>query len=193
MNINAFCATLDAVSDLGNYTVIIMKLFRNRLAMLFGIISIPCNIYAAELGGEYTSLICPQSLDIPERPFVNIDLADGDTHISADNADLVEGGISVLQGNAEIKRDSQQIKADTIKYDQPNDSAKLDGNVNYWDEGLFLKSKKANLKLENGSGEFEDANYILVDSRGKGTAEKLFVDVGTLTELEEVNCKTYKT
>ena len=190
MNINAFCAILDAVGDSGNYTVIIMKLFKNRLAILFGIISIPCNIYAAELGGEYTSLICPQSLDIPERPFVNIDLADGDTHISADNADLVEGGISVLQGNAEIKRDSQQIKADTIKYDQPNDSAKLDGNVNYWDEGLFLKSKKANLKLENGSGEFEDANYILVDSRGKGTAEKLFVDVGTLTELEEVNYTT---
>ena len=190
MNINAFCATLDAVSDLGNYTVIIMKLFKNRLAVLFGVISLPYNIFAVELGGEYTSLICPQALDIPERPFVDVELTNGDTYISGDNADLVEGGISILQGNAEIKRDSQQIKADTIKYNQPNDSAKLDGNVNYWDEGLYLRSKKANLKLENGSGEFEDANYILVDSRGKGTAKKLFVDVGTLTELEEVNHTT---
>ena len=167
-----------------------MKLFKNRLIILFGVIFIPYKIYAAELGGEYTSLICPQSLGIPERPFVDVDLTDGDTHISADNADLVEGGISILQGNAEIKRDSQQIKADTIRYDQPNDTAKLDGNVNYWDEGLFLKSKKANLTLENGSGIFEDANYILVDSRGKGAAEKLFVDIGTLTELEGVNYTT---
>ena len=177
MNINAFCAILDALSYLGNYTVIIMKLFKNRLIILFGVIFIPYKIYAAELGGEYTSLICPQSLGIPERPFVDVDLTDGDTHISADNADLVEGGISILQGNAEIKRDSQQIKADTIRYDQPNDTAKLDGNVNYWDEGLFLKSKKANLTLENGSGIFEDADYILVDSRGKGTAEKLFAQL----------------
>ena len=127
---------------------------------------------------------------MPERPYVDTVLTDDDTHISADDADLVEGGISTLRGNAEITRNSQQVTADIIKYDQPNDSAKLDGNVNYWDEGLFLKSKKANLKLENGSGVFDDADYILVDSRGKGTAEKLFVDVGTLTEMEKVNYTT---
>ena len=191
MNINAIYANLDTVSDsAGNYTVIIMKLFKNTLAILFGIISIPFNIYAAELGGGYTSLICPQSLDIPERPYVDAELADGEIRISADNADLTEGGISTLQGNAEIIRDSQQIAADGINYDQPNDNAELEGNVKYWDETLFLQSKTANIKLDNGSGVFNDANYILVDSRGEGSAKELFVDLGKLTELEKVKYTT---
>ena len=167
-----------------------MKLFINRLIVFLSVLLLTLNIYAAELGGEYSKLICPLSLNVPERPYVDTVLTNDDTHISADDADLVEGGISTLRGNAEITRNSQQVTADIIKYDQPNDSAKLDGNVNYWDEGLFLKSKKANLKLETGIGVFDDADYILVDSRGKGTAEKLFVDVGILTEMEKVNYTT---
>ncbi len=190
MNISAFCAILDAISDSGNYTVIIMKLFKNNLVIIFGLISLPCNIFAAELGGGYSTLICPQSLDIPERPYVDTGLADNDIQISADKADLVEGGISSLRGNAAISRDSQQTTADGIDYDQPNDSAALKGNVKYWDETLFLKSETANLKLDNGTGVFNNANYILVDSRGKGNAEKLFVDIGKLTELEKVKYTT---
>ena len=168
-----------------------MKLFINRLIVFLSILLLTLNIYAAELGGEYSKLICPLSLNVPERPYVDTVLTVDDTHMSADDADLVEGGISTLRGNAEITRNSQQVTSDIIKYDQPNDSAKLDGSVNYWDEELFLKSKKANLKLENGSGVFDDADYILLDdSRGVGTAEKLFVDVGTLTKMEKANYTT---
>ena len=154
-----------------------MKLFINRLIVFLSVLLLTFNIYAAELGGEYSKLICPLSLNVPERPYVDTVLTDDDTHISADDADLVEGGISTLRGNAEITRNSQQVTADIIKYDQPNDSAKLDGNVNYWDEGLFLKSKKANLKLENGSVVFDVADYILFDCRGKGSADNLIFDV----------------
>ena len=136
-------------------------------------------------------MICPQSLNIPERPYVDTGLADNDIHISADKADLVEGGVSSLRGNAVISRDSQQITADGIDYDQSDDNAALRGNVKYWDETLFLKSETANLKLDNGSGVFNNANYILVDSRGKGNAEKLFVDIGKLTELEKVKYTKY--
>ena len=167
-----------------------MKLFKNNLIILFGLISLSCNTFAAELGGGYSTLICPQSLNIPERPYVDTGLADNDIHISADKADLVEGGVSSLRGNAVISRDSQQITADGIDYDQSDDNAALRGNVKYWDETLFLKSETANLKLDNGSGVFNNANYILVDSRGKGNAEKLFVDIGKLTELEKVKYTT---
>ena len=167
-----------------------MKLIRNRLIVFLSVLALSYNTNSAELGGKYSTLICPQSLNIPERPFVEASLGDGDTQISADDAELNEGGISLLRGNVEIRRDSQQITADAINYDQPNDIADLDGNVNYWDETLFLESKKANLKFDDGSGEFNNANYILVDSRGKGSAEKLFVDLGKITELEKVKYTT---
>ena len=167
-----------------------MKYFKNKLVALFSIFSLPYCINAAELGGEYSSLICPQSLSIPEKPYSETDVDDGDIYMSADNAELIEGGISSLSGNAEIRRKMQQIEANTIDYDEPNDNAALNGEVRYWDETLFLKSKKANLKLDNGHGEFENAEYILTDSRGVGNAERLFVDLGKLTELEKVTYTT---
>jgi len=49
--------------------------------------------------------LCPAPLPIPERPKVEADLAPGAIHISADEADLEEDSISILQGNAEITRD----------------------------------------------------------------------------------------
>jgi LPS-assembly protein len=167
-----------------------MKLVQNNLVVLCGGILLSSGISAAELGGEYTTLLCPQSLNIPERPFVDAELAEGDTHLTADEADLIENGVSTLRGNAEITRNSQQVNADIIVYDQPNDTADLDGNVNYWDEALFLNSNDAFLQFDNGVGEFTDADYILKDSRGRGTADKLVLDIGTRTEMEQVQYTT---
>ncbi len=167
-----------------------MKLVQNSLVALCGGILLSSGISAAELGGEYTTLLCPQSLNIPERPFVDAKLAEGDTHLSADEADLIEEGISTLRGNAEITRNSQQVSADIIEYDQPNDTADLDGNVNYWDETLYLQSNEALLQFDNGVGEFTDADYTLIDKRGRGSADKLVLDVGTRTEMEQVQYTT---
>jgi LPS-assembly protein len=167
-----------------------MKVVLNTLATLCGGILLFSGASAAELGGEYTSLLCPQSLNIPERPFVDAELDSGDTHMTADEADLIEGGISTLTGNAEITRDSQQITADVIEYNQPGDTADLDGNINYWDEALFLKSNEAYLQFDNGVGEFTDADYILKDSRVRGSASKLVLDIGTRTEMEDVQYTT---
>ncbi len=92
-----------------------MKAVLNTLTTLCGGILLFSGVSAAELGGEYTSLLCPQSLNIPERPFVDAKLDSGDTHMAADEADLIEGGVSTLAGNAEITRNSQQITAEVIE------------------------------------------------------------------------------
>lgn len=171
-----------------------MKRVQNTLVILCGgsllSLGLSSGLSAAELGGDYSTLLCPQSLNIPERPVVDAELDEGDTHLTADEADLIEGGISTLTGNAEISRNTQQVSADFIKYDQPNDTANLDGNVNYWDETLFLNSNDAFLQFDNGVGEFADADYILKESRGRGSADKMVLDIGTRTDMEQVQYTT---
>ncbi len=146
--------------------------------------------FAEALGGDYTSLLCPASLGIPERPHVDAELEEDDTHMAADEADLIENGISTLIGNAEITRNTQQVRAETIKYNQTEDTADLSGNVNYWDADLFLDSNDAFLQFDNGIGEFSNADYILKESRGRGTAEKLVLDIGTRTDMEKLEYTT---
>ncbi len=167
-----------------------MKFVLNTLATLCGGILLLSGASAAELGGDYTTRLCPTSLNIPDRPYVDAELESGDLHMTADEADLVENGISTLTGNAEITRDSQQITADVIKYDQTNDTADLDGNINYWDEAVFLKSDQANMLLNDGIADFTEADFIIKDSRARGTASKMTLDIGTRSDLEDVNYTT---
>ncbi len=171
-----------------------MNLIVNRLVIYLGSsllsFGLMTETFSAELGGDYTSLICPQSLNIPDRPFVDAELDEDDTYMTADEADLIENGISTLSGNAEITRNTQQVTADTIVYNQPEDTANLDGNVNYWDVDLFLNSEDAFLKFDNGVGEFTSADYILKESRGRGSADKMVLDIGTRTDLEKLEYTT---
>ncbi len=171
-----------------------MRLVLNKFIAFSGVgllsLGLTPGVTAAELGGDYKTLLCPQGLNIPERPHVDAVLEPGDTHMAADNADLIENGISTLVGNAEITQNAQQVSADNIEYNQPNDTANLDGNVNYWDETTFLNSKDAFLQFDNGIGEFSDADYTLIDSRGRGDAEKLTLDIGTRTDMEKLEYTT---
>lgn len=151
-----------------------------------------CNsgLTAAELNRDYTTLFCPTSLDIPSGPVVDTELEVDDTYITADEADLVEYGTSTLRGDAEITRNTQQVRADFIEYDEPADTADLKGNVNYWDEALYLQSNDAYLTFDDGVGDFNNANYILIDSRGRGQADHLLADVGTRTKMKNVRYTT---
>lgn len=167
-----------------------MKSVQKSWLVLCGGLFLSTGASAAELGGDYKTLLCPQNLNIPDRPFVDAELEPGDTHIAADEAELVDGGVSTLSGNAEVSRDSQQVTADVIKYDQPAETADLNGNINYWDESLYLKSNEAFLELNKDTGNFKEADFVIKDSRARGTADKMLLEVGKRSELEEVEYTT---
>ncbi|MEM7027486.1 MAG: LPS assembly protein LptD [Pseudomonadota bacterium] len=165
-----------------------------QTSILISLISItlalPASLNAAELGGDFTTRLCPTGLDIPARPLVEVELDEDDTFATADEADLIEKGVSELKGNAEVTRNTQQVRADKIIYDEPADTADLEGDVHYWDDALFLQSNDAFLTFDNGTGEFDKADYILIDSRGRGQADQLLLDVGTRTEMDNVRYTT---
>lgn len=171
-----------------------MRLLLNKFIVLSGAsllsLGLLSETQAEILGGDYKNLICPQSLNVPDRPYVEAELAEGDTFMTADEADLIEHGISTLTGSAEITRDLQQVTADNITYNEPEDTADLAGDVNYWDEAVFLNSNDAFLQFDSGIGEFSNADYILIDSRGRGKAEKLTLDIGTTTDMEQLRYTT---
>lgn len=136
--------------------------------------------------------LCPQALEVPARPQIDADapLAAGDVHITADKADLEQDGVSVLQGNVEITRDRQQVSADTITYNKPENTADLEGNVEYWDEAVYLSGDKGHVEFDGETGRFENSRYIIKDNRARGTAGKLFHEYDSKTKLEDVDYTT---
>lgn len=133
---------------------------------------------------------CPPTLPIPESPVVDVPLAPGEIHITADEADLEEFGISNLRGNAEITRDNQQVSAESITYDRPNNSANLEGDVEYWDDEIYLAGEKGSVDFTTESGQFENADYVVKSNRGRGEADKIYHEYPVRSELTGVNYST---
>ncbi len=133
---------------------------------------------------------CPAPPTIPARPVVEEELAAGDIHVLADKVNLTDQGVSHLVGHVQVTRDSQQVTADQIDYDKATDRAEMTGDVNYWDDAVYLHGEAGHLEFDDGTGAIANANYQLMQDRGHGTAEELFMDVGTRTRGQRVTYTT---
>lgn len=134
--------------------------------------------------------LCPVPLDIPPRPVVTDVLEPGDTLMMANWADMLEHGKSHLEGDVEITQDEKQVRADVIDYYRPSNSADLRGNVNYWDDKVYLHSPTAHVNFDTNTGEFSDADYRLLGTRGRGSAKELSLEIGKTTKGKKVEYTT---
>lgn len=148
-----------------------------------------------EGGAETTASewpLCPAALPIPDRPAVDVPLGPGEIHISADDADIEEEGVSTLIGNVEITRDNQQISADSITYNQPNETADMEGQVQYWDDAMYLFSENGRIDFTTDSGSFNNSRYFLMDNRARGEAgqiDHVYPDLSTLLSVDYTTCE----
>ncbi|NIW10073.1 MAG: LPS assembly protein LptD [Gammaproteobacteria bacterium] len=140
---------------------------------------------------ENKSGLCPASLPIPERPKVDRELAVDEMYIIADEAELEEYGLSVLDGDVEITRNLQQLQADHITYDHPSDLATMMGAVEYWDDAMYLHSEAGEIDFRQETSQFEDAFYFILEKRGRGEAKSIFHDDSRqFTKLRQVTYTT---
>ena len=134
--------------------------------------------------------LCTDSLNIPARPVVEADLAPGDVHIAADDADLDAEGVSILEGNVEITRDDQQVRADYVQFNQLDNTADLEGNIQYWDESIYLEADKAHIEFNTDTGQFENTKYTIKDNRGRGKSADLEMKIGIESNLKDADYST---
>jgi len=134
--------------------------------------------------------LCTDSLNIPARPIVKSELEPGDVHVAADDADLESEGISTLDGNVEITRDDQQTRADHVQFNQIDDTADLEGNIQYWDRGIYLEADKAHIEFNTDTGQFENTRYTIKDNRGRGQSADVEMIMGTETNLKNADYST---
>lgn len=119
--------------------------------------------------------VCLAPLDIPPRPVVDQELQPGAMAISADSSESIEAGITHLEGNVEISRNSQQVRADIIDIDQARETVDLSGNVNYWDNEIYLHGQSAHIEFANETARMSDTDYRILANRGRGKADELYV------------------
>ena len=84
---------------------------------------------------------------------------------------------TIIDGNAEVRRGKNAIRADHIEYYQPDDQVTSRGNVRINSAGNLFSGPEVKLKIDTFEGYFVTPNYRFLSNGGNGTAERIdFVD-----------------
>ena len=130
--------------------------------------------------------LCGAGLLLPARPAAEANSRDPEfTHVSADDADLVEIGTSVLTGNVQILKGDRQLQADRVDITQPQRVLDAVGNVELWDENLFVSGDTAHVELDVDAATLDQGTFILLDEHAHGQAERVVLSSKDLVTVEE--------
>ena len=150
---------------------------RQSTRLLLLALTAPAVFAGAAVGADDDWLQCGPGFEIPERPALEAAESDADPgtiHVSADEADLVEDGVSRFTGNVTVEQDSRQLQSDVIVYDQSEEVIEAEGNVRLWDQGVFLTGPSARADIEQDVVTFGPAaEYMLEDEHGHGDAAEI--------------------
>ena len=124
--------------------------------------AVPPVFAGAAAGADDDWLLCGPGLRLPERPALEA-AEPGTIHLTADEAELVEEGVSKLTGNVVVQRDSQQLRSDEVVYDQSEEVIEARGDVRFWDEGVFVASDSARAEIGRDVVAFTPESSFMVE------------------------------
>jgi len=136
--------------------------------------------------------LCPAEPALPERPLADAKQREaGSIAVNADEARVVEEGVSTFSGNVQVSQFDQAMQANRVNYDQKQDLITASGNVRYWDNTLFWTGEKATLERPKDLARGEQGRYRLLNMRGRGAARLIKVETkNDITRLEDVDYTT---
>ena len=141
---------------------------------------------AAAQEAPATGPYCPVVFQIPDKPVVDVELEEGDTYVNADRIDLLEKGVSELEGSVEMTTDTWSARADEAVYNDAGNFVDLYGDVKFWEESVFLDGKRAHIDLDDSTATVNAARYYIPENDAWGEAEELFIDPGFTTSGKEM-------
>lgn len=116
--------------------------------------------------------------------------AESPTVVDADNAVMRDDSISVFSGNVLLRRAVGNLAADTVIYNEANDTAQAMGNVHYHSDVLALTGDAGFVELETEKGHFDNARFRFEEQHARGSARIVIKDNANVTRLKDATYTT---
>jgi len=94
--------------------------------------------------------------------------------IRADNQSEIKNDFKA-EGNAEVERENDLLKADTVIYNTVDKNIFASGNVKYFEQDISVYSETANYSADRDEVNFSKAKYYKSDKSGSGRADDIFI------------------
>lgn len=141
--------------------------------------------------------LCGNGFSLPSRPEGSRDAAAAraadpdEVRLSADAADLEEGGRSRLRGNALMEKGTETLAADDAIYDEGKETLEAIGNVRFWEgEGLYLTGDTGVADFANDEIIVDNASFMDLASHGRGSATRVELSGSELIRIAKGNYTT---
>lgn len=147
---------------------------------------------ASSLGGPavvWAAPSCPMQPPVVDLQGSTIEPGDS-PRITADQAELLDEGVSTIQGDVRLEHNGRVLEAGSLRYDRQSNDVDVTGPVRVQDGDLGLVARTGQVDLDSGEGEFGDAQFSLTHGRGRGGARRLRNPQSGVIELEEVSYTT---
>ena len=112
-----------------------------------------------------------------------------ESQIEADSFDVSGKDLYRLEGDVELRRGDQRLRADRAEYRHSSSEFSAQGEVQLQDPELALQATSANGQLSQNRTELENVEYRLIGLRGNGEAKRL-ARHGDTSELDALSYTT---
>lgn len=115
---------------------------------------------------------------------------DDKVRITADQADLIDNGLSKLSGSVKLKRDDQEITAEQLDYDELEQRVIINHESLFRSSKIVVDSQKSQFDLDDKSGLFSDNSFVLLSRGARGHSDQLQVNADKTATLRGANYTT---
>lgn len=103
----------------------------------------------------------------------NVDPATASVRAKADSSETQQQTTIIMQGNVELTQGYRSLRADEATFNQQTRQADITGEVELREPGLLLRADTATMSMDSGDASLADAEFVLYESRVRGTAKRL--------------------
>lgn len=107
------------------------------------------------------------------EPVFQQDAENEELRVDADRSETQLGGLTVLQGNVQLRQQGRYLRGDQARIDQVSSQIRMDGNIRYRESGLLLTGDSAQTHANSGETLINNASYVLHQQALRGNADQI--------------------
>ncbi|MCV6609691.1 MAG: LPS assembly protein LptD [Amphritea sp.] len=107
------------------------------------------------------------------EPDYQQDAEDDELRIDADRSETQLGGLTVFQGNVQLRQQGRYLRGDQAEIDQVSNRISMNGNIRYREPGLLLSGDHAQTNATSGETLISNASYVFHERSLRGDADQI--------------------
>ena len=132
-------------------------------------------LYAFSPAGRAQDAPLPQKTDRPVKKSV-ANKHEGPTVITADSVEAKQGQVLEAKGDAELRKNDQFIRADSLLFLQESNEVFAEGSVRLEQKGAELSGPSLKMNLDKSTGEMVQPEFVFTDSKVRGNAKIMHIE-----------------